>query len=129
MPGRPLSAAQLQHNRDIAKKGGQATAAKYGGYHFAHIARTARAHGTYVRPPIKAPFASLRAKQAAARLAKGKARTPRAPTLGRVLNLSIVKKTSSLTSQLGVGRSTGRSTLPRSTARRGATTRRRPAVR
>lgn len=72
MPGRPLSAAQLQHNRDIAKKGGQATAAKYGGYHFAHIARTARAHGTYVRPPIKAPFASLRAKQAAARLAKGK---------------------------------------------------------
>jgi hypothetical protein len=66
MPGRPLSAAQLQHNRDIAKKGGQATAAKYGGYHFAHAARSARAKGVYTPPPIKAPFAALRAKQAAA---------------------------------------------------------------
>lgn len=108
MAGRPLSAAQLQHNRDIAKKGGQATAAKYGGYHFAHAARSARARGTYSPPPIRAPFASLRAKPA---------------SRGLGINLNIIKKISSL--------SPPRSVLPPSMA--GRTTqrsrRRRPAVR
>jgi hypothetical protein len=43
--GRPLSAAQLQHNRNIASLGGKASTAKYGGYHFAHISRTKRRAG------------------------------------------------------------------------------------
>lgn len=141
MAKRPLTAAQLQHNRDIARKGGQATAAKYGGYHFAHVARSARARGMYVHPPIKAPFAALKAKQAALRaqkIAAGllKPRTSRAGVTPKTTTTQTrsrltgtgpltvtVKKTGSLSSQGGsvFSRSTFATTKP--------PRRRKPAVR
>lgn len=122
MPGRPLSAAQLQHNRNIAKKGGEATARKYGGYHFAHAARSARARGTYTAPAVKTPFAGLRAKQAVGTKAKT-TKTQAASLLGRV-----GQSTRSTSAKLRVG--TGAGSLPRSGFNLTATPRkRRPAVR
>lgn len=127
MAGRPLSAAQLQHNRDIAKRGGQATAAKYGGYHFAHLARSSKAKGTYVRPTIKAPFAALRAKYAAL------PRPRNAPgTKGRTGSgaLSPVSAANTFAKSFSIGRSTSLPKTVHSSSRSTKTTRRRkPAVR
>jgi len=102
----PRSAAQLQHLRDIAAKGGHATASKYGGWHAAHAARHARKAGTYTPPSPRTPFAGMK-------------RTSNLPQtrIGRnpgLLNLNIAKKVSSLAPRTtNLPRTTfGRSTSP-----------------
>lgn len=119
MAKRPLSAAQLQHNRDVARKGGLATKAKYGGWHFAHAARSAKARGTYTPPTIRTPFAGLRAR----------AKTTSPVLTTRVTPLGRVNPTTS-TKTVSSGSLLPRSTFSASTfANTTRKTRRKPAVR